>query len=109
MAVAVVSRKHDGGLGQQFEVDVDWIAREPRPLWLRSRETALVPRRFPALFLAGSDAFGRADTLLVRDAATTCGQEFDVALEDGTYCIAFDATRRSGRGWHAATFRVEQE
>jgi hypothetical protein len=109
MTVAMVSRRPEPGARFEYEIEVDWISRDPRPLWLRTCETALVPRQFTALYLPGSDAFGRADSLLLQEAALTCDRRFDIHAEDGTYRVDIQATRHRGPGWVAAGFSIASE
>jgi hypothetical protein len=81
------------------------VSRSPRPVVVRSQESALVPRKFSALYLPGSEPSGRADLLLMDDRYDD-GQAYDLSVCGRSFTVQATRAKHKGRGWIASEFAV---
>jgi hypothetical protein len=105
LGVAHVTRKLEAPRAFEWHLAVEWICRAPRPLILQSRESTLVPRKIPALYLPGAEPSGRTDLLLMAD-RTTDDESYDASLCGRRVTLQLQRPRHKGHGWVAAEFAV---
>ena len=107
LTVALVSRKFEASSDFEWTAGIEWIGRAARPVALNSRETSLVPRKMPGLYLPGTLPSGADDMLLTDDGAADETTRYDVKVGELAVTLRPSRTRHKGRGWLASAFEVE--